>query len=220
MERDTSLSPARRSNVSTVRRSGEHMAGLIEALLDIAKIEAGRIDIYRDAVRLPEFLQQLVQMFQMQAAARGIEFEFSSRGYTPDIVHTDERRLRQILTNLLSNAVKFTEAGTVSLRLTWRSEVAEFAIQDTGIGIGPADIERIFEPFVRPGHPHHANPRRRPRPDHHAAADADHGRRTHRHQPARPGQRLHRAPASLGRGAAKPSRRQSPRSPPATLGAG
>lgn len=149
MERDTSLSPARRSNVSTMRRSGEHMAGLIEALLDIAKIEAGRIDIYRDAVRLPEFLQQLVQMFQLQAAARGIEFEFSSRGYTPDIVHTDERRLRQILINLLSNAVKFTQSGTVSLRLTWRSEVAEFAIQDTGIGIGAENIERIFEPFVR-----------------------------------------------------------------------
>ncbi|MDP9097158.1 MAG: ATP-binding protein, partial [Pseudomonadota bacterium] len=149
MERDSSLSPARRSNVSTMRRSGEHMAGLIEALLDIAKIEAGRIDIYRDAVRLPEFLQQLVQMFQLQAAARGIEFEFTTRGYTPDIVHTDERRLRQILINLLSNAVKFTQAGTVHLRLNWRSEVAEFTIQDTGIGIGAADIERIFEPFVR-----------------------------------------------------------------------
>ena len=149
MEHDTALSTARRGNVSTIRRSGEHMAGLIEALLDIAKIEAGRIDIYRDAVRLPEFLQQLVQMFQLQAAARGIEFEFSSRGHTPEIVHTDERRLRQILINLLSNAVKFTQAGIVHLRLSWRSEVAEFTVQDTGIGIGATDIERIFEPFVR-----------------------------------------------------------------------
>ena len=125
------------------------MAGLIEGLLDISKIEAGRIEVYRDEVRLGEFLQQLVNMFRLQAEQRGIGFVFSSFGRLPDVVYTDERRLRQILINLLSNAVKFTGAGEVRFGLRWRSEVAEFEVADTGIGIEPADLTRIFEPFVR-----------------------------------------------------------------------
>ena len=149
MEGDPGISAHRREHIKIIRHSGDHMAGLIEGLLDISKIEAGRIDIYRDQVRLGEFLQQLADMFRLQAEARGIGFAFTTPGRMPGVVFTDERRLRQILINLLSNAVKFTHTGEVRFTLRWRSDVAEFEVADSGIGISAADIDRIFDPFER-----------------------------------------------------------------------
>ena len=149
LERDASISAQRRDGIGIIRRSGEHLAGLIEGLLDISKIEAGRIEIDRDPVRIEAFLRQLVSMFRLQAEAKGIGFTFTRPDRIPAVVYTDERRLRQILINLLSNAVKFTRKGEVHLGLRWRNEIAEFEIEDTGIGIAEADIERIFEPFER-----------------------------------------------------------------------
>jgi signal transduction histidine kinase/CheY-like chemotaxis protein len=149
LERDSFITGPRRDNIRIIRRSGEHLAGLIEGLLDISKIEAGRIDVYRDEVRLPEFLQQLVNMFRLQAEAKGIGFSFVHSDRLPNVVYTDERRLRQILINLLSNAIKFTHDGEVRFSLRLRSEIAEFEIIDTGVGISEADLTRIFEPFER-----------------------------------------------------------------------
>ncbi len=149
LERDMEISAKRRDNIGIIRRSGEHLAGLIEGLLDISKIEAGRIELYRDEVRLLEFLRQLVNMFRLQAEAKGIGFSFVHPERLPEVVYTDERRLRQILINLLSNAIKFTKTGEVQLRLRWRSEIAEFEVVDTGVGIDEADLTRIFEPFER-----------------------------------------------------------------------
>ncbi len=148
LEHDAAIPQARRESIGVIRRSGEHLAGLIEGLLDISKIEAGRIELYRDEVRLPEFLGQIADMFRLQAEAKGLQFVFRPPG-APAVVYTDERRLRQILINLLSNAVKFTGAGTVSLALHWRGAVAEIVVSDTGIGIGRADQDRVFEPFQR-----------------------------------------------------------------------
>ena len=149
LERDTTISALRRDHIQIIRRSGEHLAGLIEGLLDVSKIEAGRIELYRDEVRFPEFLQQLVNMFSLQAEAKGIGFSFSRPDRMPEVVYTDERRLRQILINLLSNAIKFTSQGEVQLCLSWRNGIAVFDIIDTGIGIAEADLSRIFEPFER-----------------------------------------------------------------------
>jgi signal transduction histidine kinase/CheY-like chemotaxis protein/purine-cytosine permease-like protein len=149
LERDTSIPQPRRDGIRIIRRSGEHLAALVDGLLDISKIEAGRIELYRDRVRLPEFLDQTVDMFQLSAATKGIGLVFTHEGRLPAIVRTDERRLRQILINLLSNAIKFTQRGQVSLRVRWRDDLAEFDIEDTGIGIAPQDLERIFEPFQR-----------------------------------------------------------------------
>ncbi|MFN3233630.1 MAG: ATP-binding protein [Alphaproteobacteria bacterium] len=133
----------------TIRRSGEHLASMIEGLLDISKIEAGKIEIYRDSVSLRQFLDQLVDMFSLQAEAKGIGFQFDTSSGLPGRVRTDEKRLRQILINLLSNAVKFTADGEVRFTTSYRSEVATFVIEDTGIGIDEADLERIFLPFER-----------------------------------------------------------------------
>ncbi|WP_371999969.1 ATP-binding protein (plasmid) [Tistrella mobilis] len=159
LERDAGMPPARRDAVRVVRRSAEHLAGLIDGLLDISRIEAGHVTLARERIRLGDFLDQLVGMFSLAAAEKGIGFVYDA---APDIatiqakgapveVWTDEKRLRQILINLLSNAVKFTDRGQVTFRVRRRSQVAEFEVIDTGIGIAPADLAKIFEPFERGG---------------------------------------------------------------------
>ncbi len=149
LERDPSNLERRGDALRIIRRSGEHLAALVEGLLDISRIEAKRIDIYSDEVALPEFLAQMVDMFRLQAEDKGIGFVFDTPANMPDRVRTDEHRLRQILINLLSNAIKFTSTGEVTLRVRWRSEIAEFDIIDTGIGIATPDLDRIFEPLQR-----------------------------------------------------------------------
>ncbi len=138
-----------RSGMATIRRSGEHLAGLIEGLLDISKIEAGRLDIYRNRVNLPDLIEQLVSMFREMAQDKGIAFSCEVHGALPDYVTTDEKRLRQILINLLSNAIKYTERGRVEFHVRYRNQVAEFSIIDTGIGIHNDNLQRILDPFER-----------------------------------------------------------------------
>jgi signal transduction histidine kinase/purine-cytosine permease-like protein/DNA-binding NarL/FixJ family response regulator len=149
LEQDLSLPPKPRDQVRVVRRSADHLSGLIDGILDISKIEAGRLYLSRDEVRLSEFLDQLVGMFQLQAAAKGIDFAFKRPTYLPVVVYADEKRLRQVLINLLSNAIKFTQRGSVQFAVHYRSPVAEFEVIDTGPGIQAGDLERIFAPFER-----------------------------------------------------------------------
>ncbi|NPU12087.1 response regulator [Bradyrhizobium sp. 83012] len=149
LEQDTSLTPKPRDQVRVVRRSADHLSGLIDGILDISKIEAGRLYLSRDEVRLSEFLDQLVGMFRLQAAAKGVDFVFKRPAVLPLVVYADEKRLRQILINLLSNAIKFTQGGSVQFVVHYRSPVAEFEVIDTGPGIQPDDLERIFAPFER-----------------------------------------------------------------------
>ena len=149
LEQDASILPKPREQVRVVRRSADHLSGLIDGLLDISKIEAGRLHLSRDEVRLPAFLDQLVGMFRLQAAAKNIEFVFQRPETLPPVVYADEKRLRQILINLLSNAIKFTQTGSVHFIVHYRSPVAEFEVRDTGPGIHADDLERIFAPFER-----------------------------------------------------------------------
>ena len=149
LEQDATLSTKPRDQVRVVRRSADHLSGLIDGILDISKIEAGRLYLSRDEVRLSEFLDQLVGMFRLQAAAKGIDFVFRRPAHLPVVVYADEKRLRQVLINLLSNAIKFTQAGSVQFVVHYRSPVAEFEVIDTGPGIQGDDLERIFAPFER-----------------------------------------------------------------------
>ncbi len=139
--------------VRVIRRSAEHLSNLIDGLLDVSKIENGMLRLERDTVQLPEFLEQLVDMFRLQALAKGLEFHYQCASHLPAYVHTDQKRLRQILINLLSNAIKYTERGSVNLSVRYRSEIAEFEVTDTGPGIASDDLERIFEPFERGSSP-------------------------------------------------------------------
>ena len=149
LENDEEIPQKKQSKISVIRRSSEHLADLIEGLLDISQIEAGRLHIHRDQVRIGDLMNQLVYMFRLQAENKGLNFNYHCLSSLPEFVTTDEKRLRQILINLLSNAVKFTEKGSVSLSLNYRNQVAEFTITDTGIGIPENEIERIFKPFER-----------------------------------------------------------------------
>lgn len=149
LEKDPSMPEHRKDALGVIRRSGEHLADLIEGLLDISKIEAGRLDLHQDQVRIAVLMEQLVHMFRLQAEAKGLVFIYECKDRLPELVRTDEKRLRQILINLLSNAIKYTEKGSVIFKLRYRSQVAEFTITDTGEGIAGENIERIFRPFER-----------------------------------------------------------------------
>lgn len=147
LERNGAVDPLDAARI--IRRSADHLSNLVDGLLDISKIESGSLQLHRDLVNLGEFLDQICDMFRLQAAAKGIDFIDDRPEKMPRFVHTDEKRLRQILLNLLSNAIKYTEAGHVRLKLRFRSEVAEFTVADSGFGIRPDDLTRIFEPFER-----------------------------------------------------------------------
>lgn len=149
MENDETMPDRHREALGVIRRSGEYLADLIEGLLDISKIEAGRLDLHRDQVRIALLMEQLVTMFRLQAEEKGLAFSYHCPLPLPRLVTTDEKRLRQILINLLSNAIKYTDQGAVSLTLRYRNQVAEITVCDTGEGIAKGNIERIFQPFER-----------------------------------------------------------------------
>jgi len=151
LEEDASVPAHRRQAVTVIRRGGDHLLSLIEGTLDIARIEAGRLRLENRPMRFRDCMQEIVRMFELQAAAKGIEFRRVLADGLPEIVRADEKRLRQILINVLGNAVKFTQAGRVEFRVGFAREMAVFEIEDTGPGIPADEIEHMFEPFAR-GH--------------------------------------------------------------------
>ncbi|WP_053843848.1 hybrid sensor histidine kinase/response regulator [Paracidovorax avenae] len=140
---------ALRDALSTIERSGRHMHALIDDSLELARIEAGRLRQAVAPLPLAELVRDVEGMLRPQAEARGLAFAVEVLGTMPEWIRADARRLRQILINLLSNAVRFTRQGEVRLRLDFRAHVARIEVIDTGIGIEPQDLERIFLPFER-----------------------------------------------------------------------
>ncbi|WP_146010365.1 hybrid sensor histidine kinase/response regulator [Acidimangrovimonas sediminis] len=140
---------AQRDAARVIKRSAQHLAHLVDGLLDLSKIEAGRLQLAREEVRLHELLDQIADIFRMHAEEKGLEFRVDRSPNAPELVRADGNRLWQILSNLVSNALKYTENGGVTLSLRYRSQVAEFVVKDTGMGIDPQDLDRIFEPFER-----------------------------------------------------------------------
>lgn len=149
LSKDSTLTDETRLSIDTMKRNGEHLADLIEGVLEVSKIEAGRLTLHRDRVPIRSFLDQLVNMFQLQARTKGLKFTYDFPAHLPDFVVTDKQRLRQVLINLISNAIKFTSQGLVSFKLVYRNQVGYFIITDTGEGISEKDQEKIFKPFER-----------------------------------------------------------------------
>jgi signal transduction histidine kinase/ActR/RegA family two-component response regulator len=135
--------------VQVIRRSATHMTDLIEGLLESARIENGALAAETTRVDLVALLNQVADMFRLQAAQKGLSFQATWADDLPVHVHTDEKRLRQILINLLSNAIKYTDAGWARLVVDYDGRVARFAVSDTGVGFEEDQHERIFEPFHR-----------------------------------------------------------------------
>ena len=149
LEMDDDIPDRRRHSITTIRRSSEHLAGLIEGLLDISRIEAGRLELSRDRINLRLFLQQVSSIFEVEAREKGLVFQMTTSEHLPLWVTFDEKRLRQIFINLLSNAIRYTDHGSVNLNITYRNEVALIEIRDTGIGISQTEQDRVWDPFER-----------------------------------------------------------------------
>jgi two-component system sensor histidine kinase BarA len=147
-------SPRQRAQVEMIAQSAQSLLGIINDILDISKIEAGKMDIHPAPCTLHETLEDLVSMFAYQAHQKGLELCLAIDSRLPLVLVTDAQRLVQVLTNLLGNAIKFTDRGTVMLEvgLHLGSDSAHgllLRVLDTGIGIPPADRERLFEAFAQ-----------------------------------------------------------------------
>ncbi len=152
LNQDASLNGQQQKGVTIIRRSGEHLLTLINDILDLSKIEAGRVELYPNEFHFTEFLQSLVEMFQLRAQPKGIAFYYKPLSRMPVGIYADEKRLRQVLMNLLANAVKFTDQGSVTFKIGYQDEeFIRFQIEDTGVGIASEDLTKIFSPFHQVG---------------------------------------------------------------------
>ena len=140
-----------RKHLNTIHSSGQHLLELINDILDLSKVEAGRMDIERINCSPVAVMREVVRVLSVRAAEKGIALDLAFAGPLPERVVTDPSRLRQIITNLVGNALKFTERGgvTVTASLTGapRAQRLQIAVSDTGIGIPPEKIGSIFEAF-------------------------------------------------------------------------
>jgi signal transduction histidine kinase/CheY-like chemotaxis protein len=131
----------------TIRSAGRHLLAVINDILDLSKIEAGRMSIERMETDLDEALRDVVTILQGRAQEKGLALAIELAGPVPSRVMTDPTRLRQVLLNLVGNAVKFTEAGGVTVTVGGGRGGIRFDIEDTGPGLRPEDQARLFEPF-------------------------------------------------------------------------
>ncbi|MDM8557588.1 ATP-binding protein [Candidatus Parabeggiatoa sp. HSG14] len=151
LKRDKTLNAQHQEAIAVIHRSGEYLLTLINDILDIAKIEANRIELYPTEFHFDDFLQSIVEIFQMRVKQKGISFIYEKLSHLPKGVYADEKRLRQILINLLSNAIKFTKVGGISLKVGYHNRKIRFQVEDTGVGIAPKELDKIFHPFQRVG---------------------------------------------------------------------
>jgi PAS domain S-box-containing protein len=156
MSRMASLDRQQQDYLNIIGRSGEHLLTLIDDVLEISKIEAGKIVLNENSFALDALIDSLEQMLRLKADSKGIELIFDIASELPTYIRTDENKLRQVLVNLLNNAIKFTREGNVTLRVRW-TEIKNatkpvrlfFFIEDTGFGIAPEELDRLFDPFVQ-----------------------------------------------------------------------
>lgn len=157
MQNDAELTAAQRQNLDIINRSGSHLLNLINDILDMAKIEAGRIIIEPEAFDLGEAIRDIVDMMRERAENKKLLLSHTETSCFPRFVKTDPYKLRQILINLLGNAIKYTESGHVNLFLNSTPHTEEnklwliCEVEDTGDGIALEDQAKIFEPFIQVG---------------------------------------------------------------------
>lgn len=152
MQRDKSATRSQLENLAIVSRSGEHLLALINDVLDMSKIEAGRITLNPYSFDLHQLLDTTVKMMKFKADTKNLQLLFDLHPNTPQYIRTDERKLRQVLINLLNNALKFTTEGNITLRVKPDAEDVHtllWEIEDTGVGIAPEELDTMFKPFTQ-----------------------------------------------------------------------
>ena len=157
LKHSPSLTPTEEKGVEIIERSGRHLLTLINDVLDLAKVEAGKIELTPADFRLSTLIGEVSDLIRGRAERKGLDFRVEQAEDLPDAVHGDQQRIRQVLLNLLGNAVKFTEQGRVTLRVTAKPLDVEglchirFEVEDTGVGIAAEDLLRLFTPFQQVG---------------------------------------------------------------------
>lgn len=149
MERDAAIGYEHKRELQTINRSGQHLLALINDVLEISRIEAGRTVITHAPFNLNEMLTAISDIVRVRADMKGLLFSIERNGILPNFVRGDEQHLRQVLINLLGNAMKYTDSGRVILRLTPLNQNIRFEIIDTGAGISDEDQLKIFRTFYQ-----------------------------------------------------------------------
>ncbi len=145
--RDKHLNPQHLAHIQMMNKSGEHLLGLINDILEMSKIESGRIQLKEESVDLHELLKDVHQLFLTQAQRKGLQLQLALNESIPPRVVLDKSKLKQILFNILSNALKFTTSGFICIRVFWQLGTLRFEIEDTGEGIAPEEMHLVFESF-------------------------------------------------------------------------
>ncbi|WP_353570164.1 PAS domain S-box protein [Candidatus Albibeggiatoa sp. nov. BB20] len=149
---DETMSSDYQNGINIIHRNAEYLLALINDILDLSKIEAGKLELYPTDFDLRILIHDINEMFRMRSIDKKLIYHHEALTELPCIVHGDEKRLRQVLINLLSNAVKYTsEGGKVCLRVAYSENNLHCLIEDSGIGIEKQDLEKIFEPFQQAG---------------------------------------------------------------------
>jgi signal transduction histidine kinase/DNA-binding NarL/FixJ family response regulator len=151
LSRSQVLPNKERHGVTIIYQCGTHLLTLINDILDLSKIEARKLELYPLPFHFPSFLQSVVEITRIRAEEKDIIFDFQADPQLPIGVAADEKRLRQVLINLLGNAIKFTDRGTVTFTVEMIGSKVRFQVQDTGVGMSPEQIEKIFLPFEQVG---------------------------------------------------------------------
>jgi CheY-like chemotaxis protein/anti-sigma regulatory factor (Ser/Thr protein kinase) len=137
--------------VEVIRQSGEDLVGIVDDILNLARVESGKLTLEKLRVHVRELGEHLVTLFRAKAESKGIDIHFECDPAVPDHILTDPQRLRQLLLNLLGNAVKFTDSGYVKLCASIHPDrnTISFSVDDTGLGIEAHKIPMLFDPFVQ-----------------------------------------------------------------------
>ncbi len=143
----TDLRENQREYVEILQQSSNHLLSIVNDILDLSKIEAGKNKISHEIFHLFDMLNRLYKVYEPTAQAKDLDFILEISQCVPSQIVSDERALYQILSNIVSNSIKFTDKGCVGLELTCTETELEFKLFDTGIGISETDLEIIFEPF-------------------------------------------------------------------------
>ncbi|MDX1754625.1 MAG: ATP-binding protein [Marinobacter sp.] len=156
LKQDSNLTNAQVGKLDHILQSGNHLLDLINDVLDLAKIDADKLELAPQAIDLPSFLNQLVEVAAVKAGDKPLSVALEASPDLPQGIFADEKRLRQILLNLLGNAVKFTDRGSVVLRVSSRTikpgeDEIDFAVSDTGVGIAKQDLAKVFQSFEQVG---------------------------------------------------------------------
>lgn len=152
---DSQLEPGQLECVTTIRTCGMAMLDIINDILDLSKIEAGKLELESSEFDPRQLLRELTDLFGEQASRKGLVLDLIASSDVPLRLLGDASRLRQILANLVSNAIKFTEAGQVSVRAGWEVGALVVSVEDSGIGIAPDEQKRLFMPFTQLNTPIH-----------------------------------------------------------------